>query len=42
MSAARPSSWRRLALTLLWIALKLTLIAALANRNASEFVYAGF
>jgi hypothetical protein len=41
VSGARPS-WRRVALALLWIAVKLTLIAALANRNAAEFVYAGF
>lgn len=32
----------RLALTLLWIVVKLTLVAALVNRNAAEFVYAGF
>ncbi len=37
----RPSG-RRVLLTLVWIALKLTLIAALVNRNAADFVYAGF
>lgn len=37
----RPA-WMRLALTLLWIAVKLTLVAAMLNRNASNFIYAGF
>jgi hypothetical protein len=41
VSAARRT-WPRVAFTLVWIAVKLTLIAALANRNAAEFVYAGF
>lgn len=41
MSASRPS-WRRVTLTLVWIALKLTLVAALVDRNAANFIYAGF
>ncbi len=41
MSLEQPT-WRRVALTLVFIALKLTLIAALLNRNAADFVYAGF
>jgi hypothetical protein len=32
----------RVALTLAWIVVKLTLVAALINRNAADFVYAGF
>lgn len=32
----------RLALTLVWIVLKLTLVAALLNRNAADFIYAGY
>jgi hypothetical protein len=37
----RPA-WLRLAVSVLWIAVKLTLVAALLNRNASNFIYAGF
>lgn len=32
----------RLALTLVWIVVKLTLIAALLNRSAANFIYAGY
>lgn len=32
----------RLALTLVWIVVKLTLVAALLNRNAADFIYAGY
>lgn len=31
-----------LALRVLWVVVKLTLVAALLNRNAANFVYAGF
>ncbi len=37
--------WRRaarLGLTVLWIVAKLTLVAALLDRNAANFIYAGF
>lgn len=41
MTPARSRA-ARLALTLLWIVVKLTLIAALVNRNAANFIYAGY
>jgi hypothetical protein len=37
--------WRRaagLALQVLWVVVKLALVVALLNRNAANFVYAGF
>jgi hypothetical protein len=38
----RYGAWPRAVLTLAWIVLKLTLVAALLNRNAADFIYAGF
>ncbi len=35
-------AWWQLALTLLWIAVKLTLVAALLNPETADFIYAGF
>ncbi len=40
MTRARTAA--RLALRLAWIVARLLLVAALANRNAAEFIYAGF
>ncbi len=42
MSAARPAVPWRLLLTLVWALVKLTLVLALLDRNAANFVYAGY
>lgn len=42
MSAPRRAVPWRLLLTLAWVLVKLTLIAALLDRNAANFVYAGY
>jgi hypothetical protein len=42
VTGARLRAAGRTALVLLAVILKLTLILALANRNAANFVYAGY